>query len=472
MNLGYENRQFVYNFTQKFTPEPYHYFEIWTSSMIYKIGNLNASLVFYLTIPSLFVSQIFLALLAVIERSGKPSFIHILCIIILLFAVSFMPVISLVTSKTVKEMYVLGTHKWMSILLFVIWFALFFYYGKKKEAYYILLCLPFVNIITIVWIYGVIGVVLTWNLLIKKKIDKAYLIPYVVSVLIYLFFVICGPERSSSVREPFKFSLLRLYFTQAVMYSLYYIHIIIALYLLNRKYFLFCLRKFFPILAITFIVTESFSIFLRGWNYDATQFPSVSIPVCLFVFLVCVFLNIVSRMDWTNRNKIIIGGFALVSFLLTFSVCKISYNSLSIDELKYRSEILSKLPTQNEYRIGFYRDANDERGWGGGLGRVDGLMKPDFLDYYHNNVWHFTVNKGDNEFVYGTENSPYRDFYMAENKRDTTLTDDEIRLKYIKENKIEYLEILSGVLSDSFLSHFILIAENKESGESFYKLAY
>jgi hypothetical protein len=51
------------------------------------------------------------------------------------------------------------------------------------------------------------------------------------------------------------------------------------------------------------------------------------------------------------------------------------------------------------------------------------------------------------------------------------VSDDDIRMDFMKENAVEYVRIFNNATpTDYFLSNLILLAEDKLSGERFYKV--
>ena len=136
----------------------------------------------------------------------------------------------------------------------------------------------------------------------------------------------------------------------------------------------------------------------------------------------------------------------------------------------YIQKVLRALPKQETYRIGGYIGENQQAdNMVGGV--VDGVACPEFLDTYMNGVWHFAVNKGSWNVRNDWDKTPYRDYYAEKKSLYPTMTDDEIRIAFIQDSKIEYIRIYkSAKPSDWFLSHLQLLAEDEGSGERFYQV--
>ncbi|GHT39063.1 hypothetical protein AGMMS49965_04100 [Bacteroidia bacterium] len=148
------------------------------------------------------------------------------------------------------------------------------------------------------------------------------------------------------------------------------------------------------------------------------------------------------------------------------------WTSTSFD---YESKILDKLPPQEEYHIGFYFGEKFQP-INGVSGYADSHTIPDLLDYYHNAIYHYSINVGTNEEefystyrAHWTASTPYKDYYFEQKKRTPDISDDAIRLNFIAAHNIEYIRIFKNASpSDYFLSHLTLWAEDEISGERFY----
>jgi hypothetical protein len=475
LNLGYENGLLEYNFFKSIAPIPYHYFELWTNAIFYKIYGLNA-VVFYMTsMPMIFCTLIFTALIAILEIRKKITPLYILLAFIGLLFADVIPYISEIFPLIIKGgVTQLSYPKFLPVYLFLFASVVLYMYRQKQEAYYVLLSIPLLNIIPIFAVWGSVGVFLLIDVYKKRAVNWKYWVPFLSVVLLYFIYVLQSSSRASSYRESFHWGLLRLYITQPIVYLLLYVHFIVALFLLNRKYIQAFIRKKVFLFAVVCFSALTASIVMRSYSGDASQFAMCSLPILMYVFVVVSFLLIVTGTKFTRAKKCFLFGLCGISLLISFDAYKrdlIPWHHVYYD---YEAKILSRLPSdKKEYRIGFYIDECGAFGNGGNYvsGVVDGVTIPDMLDYYYNNVYHYSVNKGNKEVQYADEHTPFRDYHAKIKAESPDITDDEIRISFIRENQIEYIRVFKTVsLSDEFLSHLSLLAEDTASGQRFYKV--
>jgi hypothetical protein len=367
-------------------------------------------------------------------------------------------------------MPLLESPKLLPIFLFLFTSIVLFLYNQKREAYYTLIIIPVLNIISLVAIWGTTGIFLLVDMVKKRKINWKYWIPFAGIVFFYFIYIFQGNSRSSG-GEDFHLGLLRLYITQPIVYLLAYIHIIALLFLLDKKKVWSIVKKIYPVVSIAFFLPMTVSIFMRSYNYDATQFVTGIITVIIYAIVAVIFLTTVASIQLTQKRKVILFFFCGLSLLMSMDAYK-RYIRKNIWPFEYESVILKQIPSsQKEYRIGFYIGKNVTLGKGGNYvsGIVDAVTIPDVLDYYYNNVYHYSINKGDNDVQYTTDTTPFRDYYTKMKSEFPNISDDEIRINFIKENQIEYIRIFQGASpSDEFLSHLSLLAEDVITGQRFY----
>jgi hypothetical protein len=443
---------------------------MWTNAIMYKTFGLNALIVYMVSLPMFFNSLIFIAMLAIVELRKKITVGYFLLTVIILLMSDIIPYISAMFPVINGWMPLLDSPKLLPIFLFLFASIVLFKYNRKYEAYYAVLILPVLNVIPIVAVWSTIGIVLLINTIRTQKIDWKYWTPFLSTVFLYLIYVIIGsPANSARGREVFHWGLFRLFITQSIVYMLAYAHVIMLIFLLNKKYLWHTIKKIWFIFIITFFVTMIVSIFMRQYNYDATQFVTGIITVMVYVFVVYTFLATVTSIPLTLKKKILIAVFGGLSlFMSTDAYMKTIHNNPWSHE--YESAILKNIPSQKEYRIGFYISSNVIAGnYSSDI--VDAITISDVLDYYYNNVFHYAVNKGEHEVRYNTDLTPFRDYYMKRKEQSSTISDDDIRIDFIKENAIEYIRIFkSASPSDEFLSHLSLLAEDVITGQRFYKV--
>lgn len=473
LNLGYENGSLAYNFAKEITPQPYHYFELWTNALLYRWGGLNAAVCNMVTLPMLFNSLIFMALLAIIELRKKITIGYILLALVVLLMADVIPYLNHIIPMIKGEICRLSYPKMLPIFLFSLSSITLYLYQQKQAAYFCLLAIPVLNIIPLIAIWGTIGVLLLFDTYKKHLIRWDYWIPFLGLVLLYFIYVLQSPSRSTDIGEPFQWGLLRLYITQPVLYVLAYIHFILLLFVLNKSFLWTTIKQAGIVYIILCFVTITMSIVMRPYHYDATQFVSGSIPIFMYVILATEVLIISTSVVFSLIKRVLIVTFCCISLFISIGGYRDDLIPWKPIYYKYETEVLNKLPIQKEYHIGFYIDENVRLGTGGNYvsGIVDGITIPDFQDYYHNNVYHYSINKGIHNAEYSTDNTPFRDYFTEQNRISPDMTMDEIRLGFMKRNKIEYVRIYKGVLvSEYLLSHLILLATNVENGERFYKI--
>ncbi|WP_143813374.1 hypothetical protein [Parabacteroides provencensis] len=472
LGKGYENGLLEYNFFKYIAPSPYHYFELWTNVLLYKFTGLNAVISYMVSLPMFFNSLIFISLLAIIEKRKKITFVYILFAFIALLLADIIPFLSGITPLIKGSTYRLSYPKMLPIFLFLFTSLVLYIYKKKETAYFTLLSIPILNIIPLVAVWGTMGVILLFNTYKKRKIDWIYWFPLISVLVLYLIYVLQSPPRSTHWAELFHWDLLRLYITQPILYVIAYIHFVIVIFILNKIFLRKVLKTYSMIYFLLCFVTITMSIIMRPFNYDATQFVNGTIPIFVFVVIVSTFL-ITITFDTMLFKRYLLYFFCIISLavsIIQYKMDLIPWRPVASD---YNAKIVEKIPRQEEYHIGFYIGENIRLGSGGNYvsGVVDAITIPDILDYYHNNVIHYSINKGENEARWSTDHTPYRDYYNKRKAELPEISDDEIRLDFIRNNNIEYIRIYkSATPSKWFLSHLILIAEDKGSGECFYKI--
>jgi hypothetical protein len=475
LNLGYENLQFEYNFFKSVAPQPYHYFEIWINAVMYKTFGLNALITYSASLPMLFNTLLFIAFLAVIELRTKITAGYVAGAFVILLLSDVITYLSMVFPQFKGgEMPLLETPKLLSVFLFLLTSIVLFLYGRKREAYYALIIIPVLNIISLVSVWGTTGVLLLADTIKKRKINLKYWLPFASAALLYFIYVLWGGWRSiRGWNEPFHWGLLRLYFTQPIVYSIAYIHIIILIFVLNKKEVWSIMKKICTVVSVSFFISMTVSIFMRPYHYDAIQFAR-PVTVLVYAIVATTFLISVTSVRLTAKKKGLTALFCGISLLMSINAYNNNLTTKSESSSEYESAVLRQLrPSQNEYRIGFYMGENSWLVKDGIYtpGIVDVVTIPDVLDYYHNNVYHYPVNKGDYESQHVADHTPFRDYYEKRKERLPTVSDDDIRMDFMKENAVEYLRIFNTATpTDYFLSNLILLAEDKLSGERFYKV--
>jgi hypothetical protein len=470
--LGYENGLLEYNFFKYITPRPYHYFELWVNAIMYKVFGLNSLVVYTVSLPMFFNTLLFIAFLAIVELRKKITIGYILLAFTILLLSDVIIYISEIFPLFKGWMPLLESPKLLPVFLFLFTAIVLFLYNQKQNAYYALIIIPVLNMISLVAIWGTTGLFLLVDTIKKRKINWNYWIPFAAIVFFYFIYLIQGDSRSSAGGEDFHWGLFRLYITQPIVYTMAYIHIIALILLLDRKKVWGSIKKIRIVVPIAFFIPMTVSIFMRSYNYDATQFVTGIIPVMVYAAVVMTFLMIITSIQLTPSKKGLIIFFCGISLLMSADAYK-RYIRKNTWAFEYESAILKQLPPSKEYRIGFYIGGNVTVGKGNNYvsGIVDAVTIPDVLDYYYNNVYHYSINKGNNGAQYSTDHTPFRDYYEKIKKQLATISDDDIRINFMKENSIEYVRIFQSALpSDYFLSNLILLAEDRMSGERFYKV--
>ncbi|SEF99067.1 hypothetical protein [Parabacteroides chinchillae] len=477
LNKGYENGLLEYNFFKYIAPQPYHYFELWTNAFLYKIFGLNAVITYMVSMPMLFNILIFFSLLAVVEIRKKISWMYLGLVLTAFLMVDVISYLSEFVSLIKGSTYRLNYPKMLPVIMFFQMAVVTYLYGKKKYSYYLLLAIPILNIILLVGVWGTIGIFLFWYTYKVKFVDWKLWLPYFFVIVCYLLYILQSSSRSTHWGEPFHWNLFRLYITQPILYILAYIHFIIGIIIIGWKD-----RKnvaLNPLLNIGYVygilcfITITVSIIMRPYNYDATQFISGTLPIFMYTLLSVTFLIMVTKQEFSAHKKIFLFCFCGSSLWFTCKVYNKDLVPLNSMNLEYESTIVKFLPEQDEYRIGFYIGEHIRLGEGGNYvsGVVDAITFPDALDYYYNNVIHYSINKGNNDAEWSTDHTPYRDYYAKSKVSSSDISDDEIRINFIIENRIEYIRILkSAKPSEYFLSHLSLLVEDVENGECFYKV--
>lgn len=470
LNLGFENRYLGYNFYKDIAPMPYHYFEMWTTAMIYPTFGLIAGICHMVTTPVICVVLMVFCFIAVWEHNRKLSIWGLLCVIGCFLTMDILPLLSQIHPRlTVSTTYLFGLPRAMPSILAILFCFVLYFYQRKKEAYHVLLAIPVLTLVPSVAVFGTIGLCLLMNVLHKKRIDWSLCLPYLCLLILFALYVISS-QGDNLGGERFHIGLLRLYITQPIIYFLAYFHCILLLWWLDRPYFINMVKQISSVLLFLFLTTETLSIFLRAYNYDATQFTSGSIPYFLFALYTTSLLYTTSKANLSAKKYQVIGLYLILNIGLSAYVYSRPFPVMHTGRTDYIQKVLQALPKQETYRIGGYIGENQQAANMVG-GVVDGVACPDFLDTYMNGVWHFAVNKGSWDVRSDWDKTPYRDYYAEKKSLFPTITDDEIRIAFIQDAKIEYIRIYkSADPTDWFLSHLQLLAEDERSGERFYRV--
>lgn len=470
LNLGFENRHLTCNFVRDVAPMPYHYFEMWTTAMIYKPLGLIAGVCHMVTTPVICTSVMMLCLVSIWERNRRLNRLALISVLGCFFLMDIIQLLEQIHPRlTVSCTYLLGLPRAMPSIIWILFLFVLYYYDKKKEAFYVLLSIPILTLVPAVAVLGVLGLLLLKEVIQKKQIIWSLCIPYGLFALLYASYVAFS-QGDHMGGEPFHWGLLRLYITQPVIYFLAYLHCFIVLWLINRDFLKSKIKTFGWSLIFLFLVTETFSVFLRAYNYDATQFTSGSIPYFLFALYTTSFLYIVSKSKINTKLTFLVCAFVFLNICLSYHVYGRPFPVNNQGRELYIKEVLDVLPNQKEYRIGVYADES-QKADNMVCGLVDGIAYPDFLDTYLNGVWHYAINKGSWDIRSDWDKTPFRDYYTKQKASSSYISDDEIRMNFIKENAIEYVRIYkSATPSECFLSNLSMIAEDQKSGERFYKV--
>lgn len=474
LNLGYENRFFSFNFFSNIAPQHYHYFEIWTNAIMYKTFGLNALAVYTISLPMFFNSLIFMALLAIIEFRKKITAGYFFAAFVILLLSNTGSYISVIFPAFQGWMPLLESPKLLPIFLFLFFSILLFIHNRKYEAYYVLLILPVLNVISIVAVWGGIGIILLTSAIKSRKIDWRYWIPFLSIVLLFFIYLVQGTfANSARAGESFQWGLFRLYITQPIIYVLAYVHVIALIFFLDRKQLWDIIKETWIVFAVAFFISVTVSIFMRPYDYDATQFVSGIITVMVYVMVVFAFLTTITSIHITLKKRNLIVVFCVLSLFASVDAYRKMIRNISWPH-EYEAAILNSLSASshpsNACYVGFYLGSNDSRGNQSSV-IVDAISIPDVLDYYYNNVFHIAVNKGEHEVYYKTDQSPFRSYYAKMKSKFPDIRDDEIRINFIRENHIEYIRVFkSASPSGEFLSHLSLIAEDAITGQRFYKV--
>ncbi|MDR0614012.1 MAG: hypothetical protein LBG45_11230 [Dysgonamonadaceae bacterium] len=472
LTLGYENGLLEYNFFKYIAPQPYHYFELWVNAILYKTFGLNAAVSFMIAVPMFFNTLIYIALLAVMESRVKMTFTYLLLAFVGLLLASVIPYLTEILPAIKGGTIRLSYPKFSPMFLFLLASAVLFLHGRKQESYYVLLSVPVLNVIPIVAIWGTIGIFLLTDIYRKHAIAWKYWTPFICVIFLYLLYMLQSPSRvvSSTWSEPFHWGLLRLYLTQPVLYLLAYLHFIILLFFLDKKRLLNISRKAAPIFCVLCFLTITASILMRPYHYDATQFVTGTIPMFMYILVVVTFLLTVVSVRLTRGRKALLACFCGIGMLISCDAYRRDLEPWTPVFYDYNQKILEAVsPGQKEYRIGFYIGEETKGNYVSGI--TDAVTIPDVLDYYCNNVYHYSINTGNQDIYGSTTPTPFSDCYTAQKMQSPDISDDEIRIGFIKDNAIEYIRIYkSASPSGYFLSKLTLLAENKISGERFYKV--
>jgi len=473
MSLGFENKRFELNLVRDVTAQPYHYMELWVNVIMYKIFGLNALVTYTVSLPMLFNTLIFIALLAVVEIRKTLNLQYILFAFVALFMADILKYLPFIKGW----MPLLESPKLLPIFLLLLFSYLLYKYDKKYSAYIILLSLPLFNVITIVSIYGTIGIILLFNTIKKRTINRSYWTPYLTVVFLSIIYQLHAETDVIEFTEKFHWGLFRLYFTQPIVYFISYIQILLLIFLLDKQMLIKTFNKIWIYMLIAFIISMTMSIFMRSYNYNATQFVTGIITVVVFLIVVVMFLNTMTSLkNLSKRNFIITTSFCILSVLIGIDNYKKTTRNQS---WAYEYEQNIRMTIHDELkegcRIGFWYDEYDtmeQTNKNYGCGEVDGITIPDVLDYYYNNIYHFSVNKSDDSFpVNPSISTPYKDYYKKLKAQRPDISDDMIRISFIRDNQIAYIRVFKNANpSDYMLANLELIAEDNLTGERFYKV--
>lgn len=508
LSLGFENRAGVNNLLDAGAQGavPYHYFELWLTNYFSLVTHVRPVVTLYVFTYPVLNLVIFMGLLAVAERAGKPGLLMHLLVFGMLFAGGFYFTtghtdFSYAMNFGESPMEYLG-EKYGSCYLFVIPFCLLFMEGRYGMAFFVLLALPVVAIGTAPSVF--ISILLMASFLFyQKKLSMTEWMKIVASVFSLIIFMLVFYWMTAPGENPYvqggllqftDLNGLGIHSVKVFLIELVYRiaacpwkFLLLHLPFVPAVYFLFKGKtRNYDMLLIYTIGLYVVSLFLYGIFYkffDGIQFYTNN-----FVFVNCfcaiTIISLSSRPQTPVKWALLLPVFLILAFKVYFSKQEqIKQRALSDRYTDaFMLEVKRMAPQDNRELVGaIYGDGvpeinlrNDDKS---GVNCFYTTFVKGFypvLDLGPYNVKEWSREKSARALQQKMlEQIPFVRSVNEDRSHRSFKTVEQSRVDFIKKHKIRYLIISSHTSADTLLERMIdRQVKDEHTGERFVHLNY
>lgn len=194
LSLGYENLYFARNFSENLGVQPYHYFEIWLTSMVSSFFNIPSLVSYSVITPGILSIIFFIGILALRTIKVKLSLPFIIFVFVLSF-VSFNYARLILKifpgySNYFFDLRFVGLTNKTSFIPTSIFFIAFLFFQQRKESFLALICLLGISIISINVAPAILGgvvLLIIFSLIFRKSFfsEKLFIRDVVIFIVLY-----------------------------------------------------------------------------------------------------------------------------------------------------------------------------------------------------------------------------------------------------------------------------------------------
>ena len=305
---GLENTFHYYNDNNFNGTNPYHYFELWLGSLFFPLLEemFPNIIIFKYLIYSILKTVLILGLLSIIETIKKVTYIDVLFAVFLTF-VSF-----IFLTEIGSNSWVLYGHFWLRpnlIMYFLFLIPALIYFKSKnyRNAFFFLMCLPVVSIVTApATIAGIVSILLSlafFNGNNRKPYYKMLLLTLFLMVYLFLFYHLTGVKAEvlkTDDKNLWELILHNLNIWKAIVGTTFSLGLRVIILLALPLLLIFLLLKNgrsilqdnFRLITIAIAITFSgIIVFQLTTSIDNTyQFPYIGYALCYLInfYMICI----------------------------------------------------------------------------------------------------------------------------------------------------------------------------------------
>ncbi|WP_103983625.1 hypothetical protein [Parabacteroides chinchillae] len=475
LRKGYENTYFTLNLTNNANAlSPYHYYEIWLSSLISIIPGGITLFSYTVVVPVIGLTIILFGFLAIIETQKKIAWY----IPILILPTVLLSDLAIILHEYFSWMYyptrlggVINATKQNYMAVFFMAGVLFYLEKNWRALFYSQMMLLAVTTMAIPIVCGVTGCVLLECMIRNKAFMWSYTLPFVFLVFCYgLYTFICTKDGDipMGIDKEIPWYKLRMLITIPLAQILkYFPYLFLIIILGSQEIRRFLGENKYPIIAfVAFPVV--FSVVMRSVHPDADQFIS-----CVYPAFFCIIIPSSILFLWTNKTKlsvfpkvaftVVYCCMLIVSLLTNLYIMERKVLPISPERLNYEKRIINLVTLDKMDNIGIYSP--------------NYIYKPseNIMSYYgayttylntvRNDIVYWQINKREHS-IFGKV--PYE--FALEKNGNQFLNEDDFRMAFMEAKGIEYFFAWNDALpSDKFLKYFEIIYSDPQSGEILFK---
>ncbi|RHJ94193.1 hypothetical protein [Parabacteroides bouchesdurhonensis] len=475
LKRGYENTYFTLNLTGDANVlSPYHYYEIWLSSLLSTIPGGITLFTYTVVVPVIGLTMILFGFLAVIEIHRKIVWY----IPILLLPVVLLSDLAIILHDYFPWIYyptrlggIINATKQTYLAVFFMGGVLFYLEKNWRALFYSQMILLAVTTMSVPVVCGVTGSILFVYMIKNKTFLWSYTLPFVFLVFCYgLYTFICmrNGNLPMGIDREIPWYKLRMLITIPLAQILkYFPYLFLMIFLNHRVVRSFIYENKFAIVAFI-VFPVLFSVVMRSVHPDADQFIS-----CVYPAFFCVIIPSSILFLWTNKpiftvmQKIVFSivyvSMLVVSWATNFYIMERNVLPISLERLNYEKSVIDSVVLDRMNNVGVYSPSYVYK-------PSENIMSyygayTTYLDAVRNEIVYWQINKSDHN-MFGR--IPYE--IELEKNENCAFEEDDFRLAFMETKNIEYFFAWNDELpSENFLKHFDIISSDPQSGEMLFK---